>query len=117
YLALHAKHGASHKSVQKIRSEMAQIFLTIKFPARMVDHLIDRLRYTVSQARDLERLIMQMAVLQARMPKVTFLKSFAENEANPKWLTPMLRGKQKWVPALREQAAEIKAVQEKLARI
>jgi RNA polymerase primary sigma factor len=117
YLALHVKHGPSHKSVLKIRNEMAQIFLTIKFPARMVDHLIDRLRYTVSQARDLERLILQMAVLQARMPKVTFLKSFAENEANPKWLTPMLRGKQKWVPALREQAATIKAVQEKLARI
>jgi RNA polymerase primary sigma factor len=117
YLGLHAKHGSSHKSVMKIREDMALIFLTIKFPARMVDHLIDRLRYTVSQARDLERLILQMAVLQARMPKVTFLKSFAENEANPKWLMPMLRGKQKWVTALKEYAPEIKTVQEKLARI
>jgi len=101
YLGLHAKHGSSHKSVMKIREDMALIFLTIKFPARMVDHLIDRLRYTVSQARDLERMILQMAVVQARMPKMTFLKSFAENEANPKWLTPMLRGKQKWVAALK----------------
>jgi len=117
YLVLHVKNGPSHKSVMKIRNEMAEIFLTIKFPARMVDYLIDRLRYTVSQARDLERLILQMAVLQARMPKATFLKSFAENEANNKWLTPMLRGKQKWVPALKEYAVEIKAVQDKLARI
>jgi len=117
YLALHVKNGPSHKSVMKLRKDMAQIFLTIKFPARMVDHLIDKLRYTVSQARELERLILQMAVLQARMPKVTFLKSFAENEANSKWLASMLRGKQKWVPALREYAPAIKTIQEKLARI
>jgi RNA polymerase primary sigma factor len=117
YLVAHAKNGSSHASVMKVRNEMGKIFMTIKFPARMLDHLIDRLRYTVSQARDLERLILQMAVLQARMPKAIFLKSFAENEANPKWLANMLRGKQKWIPAIREYAPEIKAVQEKLARI
>jgi len=117
YLTLHDKHGSQHKSVIKVRQEMADIFLRIKFPARMVDHLIDRLRYTVSRTRDLERLIMQMAVVQARMPKMLFLKSFAENEANPRWLTPLLKGKQKWVPALKEQAAAIRLVQEKLTRI
>jgi RNA polymerase primary sigma factor len=117
YLAAHAKNGPSHTSVMKLRNEMGKMFMTIKFPARMLDHLIDRLRYTVSQARDLERLILQMAVLQARMPKAIFLKSFAENESNPKWLANMLRGKQKWIPAIREYAPEIKAVQEKLARI
>ena len=91
-----------------------QIFLRIKFPAKMVDHLVDRLRYVVSQTRDLERMILQMAVVQAKMPKSVFLKSFTENEANPKWLTPVLKGKQKWVPALKEYAPEIRTVQEKL---
>jgi len=117
YVSIHDKHGSQHKSVSKIRQEMAHIFLRIKFPARMVDHLIDRLRYTVSRTRDLERLIMQMAVVQARMPKTLFLKSFAENEANTRWLTSILKGKQKWVPALKEHAASIRAVQEKLLRI
>ena len=117
YVNLHDKNGPQHKGVIKARADMAYIFLRIKYPARMVDHLVDRLRYTVSRTRDLERLIMQMAVVQARMPKALFLKSFAENEANPRWLTPILKGKQKWVPALREHAAEIRQVQEKLARI
>ncbi|MEJ8569511.1 RNA polymerase sigma factor RpoD [Elongatibacter sediminis] len=117
YLAAYDKHGPKHKTVLKLREDMAHIFLRIKFPARMIDHLIDRMRYTVSQTRDLERLILQMAVVQARMPKSVFLKSFGENAANPKWLTPILRGKQKWVPALKEHAPEIKAVQERLARI
>jgi len=117
YIKAHDKYGSQHKSVTKLRDDMAYIFLRIKYPARMVDHLIDRLRYTVSRTRDLERLIMQMAVVQARMPKLMFLKSFAENEANPRWLTPILKGKQKWVPGLKELAPEIRNVQEKLARI
>jgi len=117
FIALKGKHGLAHRNVQKVRGEMADIFLRIKFPAKMVDHLVDRLRYVVSQTRDLERMILQMAVIQAKMPKSVFLKSFTENEANPKWLDPVLKGKQKWVPALREYAPEIRLIQEKLGRL
>ncbi|MFC1605819.1 RNA polymerase sigma factor RpoD [Pseudomonadota bacterium] len=117
FVTLKGKHGLAHKNVLKVREQMADIFLRIKFPAKMVDHLVDRLRYVVSQTRDLERMILQMAVVQAKMPKSVFLKSFTENEANAKWLTPVLKGKQKWVPALKEYAPEIRTVQEKLARL
>jgi len=85
YLALHDKHGPGHAAAVKVMDEMAHIFLRIKFPAKMVDHLVDRLRYMVSQTRDLERMILQMAVAQSKMPKSVFLKSFTENEANTKW--------------------------------
>jgi RNA polymerase primary sigma factor len=111
------KHGSGHKTVQKIRAQLADEFLRIKFPAKMVDHLVDRLRFVVSQTRDLERMILQMAVVQAKMPKSVFLKTFTEHEANSRWLTPIVRGKQKWVPALKEYAPEIRAVQEKLGRL
>jgi RNA polymerase primary sigma factor len=117
FVKLKDKHGLSHKNVLKVREELADRFMRIKFPAKMVDHLVDRLRFVVSQTRDLERMILQMAVVQAKMPKSVFLKSFTENEANPRWLTPILRGKQKWVPALKEYAPEIRAVQEKLAKL
>ncbi len=117
FLQLQDKHGPGHASAIKVMDDMAYIFLRIKYPAKMVDHLVDRLRYVVSQTRDLERMILQMAVMQAKMPKSIFLKSFTENEANSKWLTPILKGKQKWVPALKEYAPEIRQVQEKLARL
>jgi RNA polymerase primary sigma factor len=117
FVTAYDRHGAGHKTVLKIRDKLADEFLRVKFPAKMVDHLVDRLRFVVSQTRDLERLILQMAVVQAKMPKSVFLKSFTENEANPKWLTPILRGKQKWVPALKEYTPEIRAVQERLGRL
>jgi len=117
YLSFQDKHGSGHAKAIKVMDDMAHIFLRIKFPAKMVDHLVDRLRYTVSQTRDLERMILQMAVVQAKMPKSVFLKSFTQNEANSKWLTPILKGSQKWVPALKEYAGEVRTVQEKLARL
>jgi len=117
YIALNDKHGPGHKDAAKLQEKMAYIFLRIKYPAKMVDHLVDRLRYVVSRTRDLERMILQMAVYQAKMPKSIFLKSFTENEANPEWLTPILKGKQKWVPALAEYRDEIRVVQEKLGRL
>ncbi len=117
FLAILDRKGPGDAQAIKLREQMAYIFLRIKYPAKMVDHLVDRLRYVVSHTRDLERMILQMAVVQAKMPKSIFLKSFTENEANPAWLTPILKGQQKWVPALKEYAPEIRAVQEKLARL
>ena len=118
YIALNDKHGpGAHKDAAKLMDKMAYIFARIKYPAKMVDHLVDRLRYTVSQTRDLERMILQMAVVQAKMPKTIFLKTFTQNEANPDWLVPILKGKQKWVPALAEYEGEIRLVQEKLGRL
>jgi len=117
FITAHGKYGPSHKKVLKIREDMGYIFLRIKYPAKMVDHLVDRLRYTISQTRDLERMILQMAVVQAKMPKSIFLKTFIGNEANLEWLTPILEGSQKWVAPLAEYATEIRAVQEKLGRL
>jgi RNA polymerase primary sigma factor len=117
FIDLSKKHGPGHRDAARIQEKMAFIFLRIKYPAKMVDYMVDRLRYSVSKTRDLERMILQMAVIQAKMPKSVFLKSFTENEANPDWLNPILKGKQKWVPALAEYAEEIRVVQEKLGRM
>ena len=62
-------------------------------------------------------MIIRLAVQQAKMPKRTFIMTYSGNESNNKWLTPHLRGKQRWVPALKENAKEIRELQGKLGRI
>jgi len=111
------KEGPIEPKARKLLRDMALEFMHFKLPPKMVDHLVDRLRFAVSKQRDLERMIVQMAVLQAKMPKKLFIESYSGHEANPRWLTPLLRGKQKWVPALKQHAEEIRAVQEKLAQL
>ena len=110
FVKLNDKHGHDYPRADKIRAEMAEMFMHLKMPPKMVDHLVDRLRYTVSQQRHLERMIVQLAVAQAKMPKRTFITSYTGNESNSKWLAPLLKGKQKWVPALKQVAPDIKLI-------
>ena len=117
YIQLVEKNGPEDKKARQLLEEMGEEFMHYKLPPKMVDHLVDRLRFAVSKQRDHERMILQLAVVQARVPKKTFIEAYSGNEANPKWMTPLLRGKQKWVSALKANQAEIKAVQEKLAAL
>jgi len=110
------KHGPGAVQAKEKLDVMADMFLHLKLPAKMVDHLVDRLRYAVSRTREHERAILQMVVRQAKMPKLAFIKSFHENEADPKWIDSVLKGKQKWVPAVAEYKDDIREVQNRLER-
>jgi len=116
FVRLSDEHGPGAPEAKEKLDAMAEMFMHLKLPAKMVDHLVDRLRYAVSRSREHERAILQMAVRQAKMPKLAFIKSFHNNEANPQWIDTVLAGKQKWVPALSEYADDIKEVQARLAR-
>jgi RNA polymerase primary sigma factor len=116
FVKLTDTHGPGSKQAKAELDAMAEMFMLLKLPAKMVDHLVDRLRYAVSRSREHERAILQMVVRQAKMPKLSFIKSFHENEANAKWLEPILKGKQKWVAPLSEYADDIREVQARLAR-
>ena len=116
FVKLSNKYGPGNAEAQAELDAMAEMFTYLKLPAKMIDHLVDRLRYAVSRSREHERAILQMAVRQAKMPKLSFIKSFHENEANPEWLDSILKGKQKWVAPLSEYADEIREVQARLKR-
>jgi RNA polymerase primary sigma factor len=116
FVKLNDKYGVGNAKAQAELDAMAEMFMYLKLPAKMVDHLVDRLRYAVTRTREHERAILQMVVRQAKMPKLSFIKSFHENEANLKWLDPILEGKQKWVAPLSEYADDIREVQARLAR-
>jgi len=116
FIKLNNEQGAGSVEAQKHLDAMAEMFMYLKLPAKMVDHLVDRLRYAVSRSREHERAILQMVVRQAKMPKLSFIKSFHESEADVEWLASVLTGKQKWVAAVSEYAVEIREVQVRLAR-
>ncbi len=116
FIQLCEKHGPGNAEAKLELDAMAEMFSYLKLPAKMIDHLVDRLRYAVSRTREHERAILQMAVRQAKMPKLTFVKSFHNSEADPEWLDNVLQGKQKWVAALAEYKDDILEVQARLAR-
>ncbi len=116
FVKLVEKNGGVNDKAQEKLDVMSDMFLHLKLPAKMIDHLVDRLRYAVSRSREHERAILQMVVRQAKMPKLTFIKTFLNNEANPEWIDSVTTGKQKWVQPLSEYTDDIREVQARLAR-
>ena len=108
------KYGASDKKSQKLRDEMAELFLKLKLPAIMIDSFVKKLREVVNNIRHHERMIGELCIKHARMPRKEFLKLFPSNETNLEWADELGRKRQKWSPAIKANRDTIVAEQEKL---
>jgi RNA polymerase primary sigma factor len=108
------KHGTADRKSQKLRDEMAEAFLKLKLPAIMIDGFVKKLRDVVNNIRNHERLIGELCIKHARMPRKDFLKLFPSNETNVEWADELARKRQKWSPAIKAQRDAIIAEQEKL---
>ena len=115
--AMQAASRGHHVKYTKLREELAHQFMQIKLVPRLVDELTTALRDMVERIRSQERLIMDLCVHRAHMPRKTFIDSFPENETNLKWLEPHLKGKSKFVDSLKEQKDEILRAQKRLISI
>jgi RNA polymerase primary sigma factor len=108
------KAGAADKKTQKIRDQMAEAFLKLKLPSIMIDSFVRKLRDVVGNIRSHERVIMDICVRQARMPRKDFLKAFTQYEINVAFADEIIRKKQKWASAIRAHKTDIIGEQEKL---
>ncbi|HET9047749.1 MAG TPA: RNA polymerase sigma factor RpoD [Chiayiivirga sp.] len=111
------KSGPTEAKVVVVRDEMAAEFLRLKLPAIQIDGLVRKLREVVNAIRMHERVIMDLCVRKAAMPKRDFLRAFPGNETNTAWPDEMIRRKQKWSSGLREHRDDIVAEQHKLLAI
>ncbi|MDQ3056633.1 MAG: RNA polymerase sigma factor RpoD [Pseudomonadota bacterium] len=108
----YAKHGPSHKSVTKLRLDMADIFMTIKLPLPLVDTLVRKLREVLGQIKDHERKILELSTKKAGMPRKDFIRAWDGNQTNLGWVDELLKRKQKWSSGLRDVKDKIIAEQE-----
>ncbi|WP_147653517.1 RNA polymerase sigma factor RpoD [Vulcaniibacterium gelatinicum] len=108
----YAKHGPSHKSVVKLREEMAEQFMTFKLPLPLTDTLVKKLRDVVGEIKEHERRILDLATRVAKMPRKDFLRAWEGNQTNLEWVDELLKRKQKWGSGLREVKDQIIAEQE-----
>ncbi|HVH35810.1 MAG TPA: RNA polymerase sigma factor region1.1 domain-containing protein, partial [Tahibacter sp.] len=111
------KNGLGDKKAQKLREQMAEEFLKLKLPAIMIDSFVKKLRDVVNNIRNHERIIMDLCIRHAKMPRKDFLRSFPGQEINLDWAEDLIRKKQKWSSGIRAHKDEIVAEQEKLAGI
>jgi RNA polymerase primary sigma factor len=108
------KNGLGDKKAQKLREQMAEEFLKLKLPAIMIDSFVKKLRDVVGNIRNHERIIMDLCVKFAKMPRKDFLRAFPGHEIDLDWTEELIRKKQKWSSGIRAHKDEIVSEQEKL---
>ncbi|TKR30441.1 RNA polymerase sigma factor RpoD [Luteimonas gilva] len=112
YEKAYAKNGSSHKTVSKLRQDMADVFMTFKLPLPLTDTLVRKLRDVVGQIKEHERRILDLATRVAKMPRKDFIRAWEGNQTNLEWVDEVLKRKQKWSSGLREVKDKIVAEQE-----
>ena len=111
------KYGVIDKKSQKLREKMGEEFLKLKLPSALIDGFVRKLREVVAAIRQHERVIMDVCVRQAHMPRKEFIELFPSNETNLDWTNELVRKRQKWVPALKNHRDDILLEQQKLTEI
>ncbi len=117
FMAASEKHGRGHAKAVKCRQELSDALLEIKLAPLQIDRLVNRLRETMDRIRAHERVIMDICVGQAHMPRKDFITSFPDNETDLEWLTRQIKAKRDYSRVLEQHAEAILSAQNRLIAI
>ncbi|MFA6051213.1 MAG: RNA polymerase sigma factor RpoD [Methylobacter sp.] len=111
------KHGYSSDKTEKEFGALADLFMEFKWTPQYLKKLTAIIPNGVAAVREQEKLVMDVFVNQAKMPRKEFIESFADNEASQEWFDQYLTAGHKYSVVLKEHEKEIRKAQKILADI
>ncbi|MES9987755.1 MAG: RNA polymerase sigma factor RpoD [Candidatus Thiodiazotropha endolucinida] len=111
------KQGRASAKSQKAQDAVSETFLEFKLVPITFNQLVFTLRDTIERIRNQERIIMNLCVDKARMPRKEFIASFPDNETNLDWIIDQINKGKPHSEALKEHADEIIRAQKRLVGI
>ena len=110
------EHGNDDKARQ-LNKEIAGIFTEIKFNPRLFSTMVKMVSDTIDTIREQEKLILDMCVNQAGMPRRDFITAFPRNETNLDWVKSQSRGNKAYGNSLKKLDEEITRCQRRLLEV
>ncbi|MCJ7591303.1 MAG: RNA polymerase sigma factor RpoD [Woeseiaceae bacterium] len=111
------QYGYKDKRTTKAMGEMADQIMELKLAPKLFDALVRDLRDVISIIRSQERMVMQICVRDAGMPRKDFLSSFPKNETDYSWIEKHIRAKRKHSSILAKLRDDILRCQRKLIAV
>ena len=96
---------------------MADIFEKFKLVPKQLDKVTKRIRDLLQLVRKQERIIMDLCVKRAKMPRKDFIESFPRQETDIEWIEQFLDSGQKYAALLKTYKVDIIRAQNNLASI
>ncbi len=108
--------GGNDDKARKIGQKVSDAFLEFKQTPAVFIELGNILRDAVARIREQEKIILELCVNRAGMPRRDFITSFPKNETNLEWLD-QFTSKKGYGSALKAYAEDIHRAQKKLLEI
>ncbi len=113
--------GSKDRDYLRVREQISNELMGIRFTARTVERLCDSVRGLVDEIRSHERAIHDVCVNKAQMPRQHFIKIFAGTEGSRRWLSNEINSGHAWSetlmrlePTVIELLGKIQGVSQKL---
>jgi len=111
------KYGIGAKQIPKHQKKLAREFLEIKFVPRQIDHLSYMMRDVVEHVRKREKMIVDISVRQARVPRKTFMQIFIGNETDKDWPQKLVKSGEGDTDLLQEKLEDLETARQKLLQL
>ena len=111
------KYDYKDKRTVKALSDMADQIMELKLAPKLFEALVRNLRDVVSIIRSQERMVMQICVRDAGMPRKDFLSSFPKSETDYSWIDKHIRAKRKHSSILAKLKDDVLRAQRKLIAV
>ena len=111
------KYGYRSPQYNKLQEQISAELTKFRFSARQVDALCDTMRHLVEEVRSHERIIQNLCVTKAHMPRPHFIATFPGNEEKLDWVTREVAAKKTYSEALARYEAAIVEQQQKLINL
>jgi RNA polymerase primary sigma factor len=108
------QYGRDDEHSRAAMKDVSEAFLKFKLVANVFQVLVEILRHTIERIRTQERVIMNLAVEGARMPRKVFINTFPDNETDPQWIDQQLASGEPYIKQLELYARDIRRAQRKL---
>ena len=110
------KHGNDDKA-KKLSGRIVEIFTEIKLNPQLFIRMTNTLHDAIASIRQQERIVLDLCVNEAGMPRRDFITNFPKNETNLDWVKEQCKGNKPHTEKLRELADDIIRAQRKLVAV
>ncbi|MHB1140309.1 MAG: RNA polymerase sigma factor RpoD [Sulfuricaulis sp.] len=111
------KKGYDSPEVKRVQARLADEFMQIKFVSKQINRLVEYVRSLVDYARGQEKVVMDICVSKARMPRKTFIKIFPGHETNKRWVKKAMKCGEGNAAVIENHTDAIHATQDKLKKL
>jgi RNA polymerase primary sigma factor len=114
FLQTRTKHGKKHRNTEKALKQLQEVFSVFKLAPKLFFRQIRKVREMLEQVREIERIILNICVVQGNTPRKSFITSFPNNETNLGWFDTYVKAHKNRAAKLKTLAGEVHRLQKKL---